>query len=206
MSQPRSGRSSTPSREPRRSPPGRSLLPLFSAIAIGAILIGLLAAFLPALLSSDGDEPPVELPVTPGGEEAALRDRVNQNPDDVDAMVMLANLLANTGRRDEAIQWFEQAVERRPDDPALRIAFGLTLLRSGHTLDAELQLKRAIELAPEDPEPRFLLAQLYEAADPPRTEEANDLYRQVIEIAPDSVYADQARAALNPAATATPTP
>lgn len=168
------------------------------AVAVIAFLVlGSLAIVLPAIFSGSGpstnSDLSVQVTVTPGAQEAEMRARLQKDPNDVNAMVILAGLLANDGSGEEANQWYEKAVNARPNDVALRIAFGQTLTEYGYPLDAELQLKKAEELAPTDPEPVYLLGQLYQQQQPPRTADAKKMYEQVINMAPDSVYASRAK-------------
>lgn len=168
------------------------------AVVVSAVLvIGLVQAVVVDLFgaagSGDDGLPPLQLDVTPGAQEAEMRARVAENPHDVNAILVLADLLANTGRAAEAIKWYDQAVALRPDDVRLRVAFGRTLKQAGYRLDAELQLKKAAELAPDDPEPLYLLGELYQQSDPPRSDEARAQYERVLEVAPESVYAERAR-------------
>src|SRR5690606_10629331 len=72
-------------------------VPLFAAIGIAVLLFSLIFSMLPALdqgttnTAADLDQ----LELTPGGEEAEMRARLEANPDDVEAMIILANLLSN---------------------------------------------------------------------------------------------------------------
>lgn len=177
---------------PRKSP--NLLMPLVAALGIGALLLGLLVAVIPT-----GDEPESTgqmgqtVAITPGAEEARMRQRLANDPNDVDAMLVLADLMANTGNGPEAIRLYERAIEQRPDDARLRIALGDLLRRYNHQYDAEIQLKKARELAPNDPEPTYLLGVLYAQARPPQKEQAREMFQAVIDSAPDSIYAQRSR-------------
>src|SRR5436190_10473086 len=74
--------------------------------------------------------------------EARLRD----NPNDVNTMTVLANVLQNQGDYQGAINWYEKAVAIKPDDVDLRLVFGQALYSYGQLFDAEVQYKKAIEL------------------------------------------------------------
>lgn len=185
-------------------PPGqrRSKLVVIFTVTISALLVvGMLELALVGIFAGDdqggAQNMEITLPVTPGSQEQEMRERLQTNPDDVNAMVILAGLLANSGQGQEAIQWYRKAVDARPDDAALRIAFGQTLATAGFTLDAELQYERAIALEPTNPQPVFLLGQLYQYARPPQPDKAREQYEQVIEMAPDSPYATQAQERLD---------
>lgn len=180
----------------------RSRLFLVFTVGGGLLLVfGLMATILPALFmsssSSDSSSvPPPPIQVTPGAQESEMRGRLQKNPNDVNAMVVLAGLLANDGQSDEAVQWYDKAVGLRPTDADLRMTFGELLTERGDDLDAEIQLKKAQELAPTNPEPLYLLGQLYQHSDPPRPTDATLEYQQVLQMAPTSVYAQRAKDAL----------
>lgn len=147
--------------------------------------------------------------VTPGAEVSRLETAVANDPDNVDTMIVLAEVLANSGRINESIPWFERAIAQQPDDATLRLAFGRALQRAGNDFDAELQLRRAVELDPTDPAAPFYLGLFYETRQPPETEKAKEWYQRAIESDPDSVIAGQARdraAALDSSGTPTSTP
>jgi tetratricopeptide (TPR) repeat protein len=165
------------------------------AIAMAFFLvIGMIAIAVPEFLGGGNDDTP-ELPTFEEdgeSEEDRLRAQLEEDPDDIDTRVQLADLLANTGRYNEAIREYERAVDQRPDDASLRLAFATVLERRGFDLDAEVQLKRALELQPDNVDAMFQLAEVMRRDNPPRTEEAESLYREIIEIAPESFYAQLA--------------
>ncbi len=181
-----------PSKRPKSK--GNALLPLLSALGIGAILLSLLIVVLPGSFGGSGSPSNSNntVQVTPGAEEAQMRARLAKDPKDVNAMIILADLLANTGQGTEAIQWYDKAVQLKPDDVSLRVAFGTVLMQYQFYLDAELQLKKANELNPNDPQPLYLLGQLYENETPPQPVQALAMYRQAASVQPDSVYANLA--------------
>ncbi len=188
--------SGRPSGRPSKRPKSKrnALLPLLSALGIGAILLSLLIVVLPSSFGGGGGPSNSNhtVQVTPGAEEAQMRARLAKDPKDVNAMIILADLLANTGQGTEAIQWYDKAVQLKPDDVSLRVAFGTVLMQYQFYLDAELQLKKANELNPNDPQPLYLLGQLYENETPSKPVQALAMYRQAASVQPDSVYANLA--------------
>lgn len=142
--------------------------------------------------------------VTPGAEVTRLETRIAAQPDDINSVAILAEVLANSGRVGESIPWFERAVTARPDDANLRLAFGRALARNGNQFDAELQLTKAVALQPNDPVMAFYLAQLYENMTPPRLQDARTWYERSIAANPESVVAGQARDQLATLSDATP--
>lgn len=125
-------------------------------------------------------------------EEQELRDRIEDDPEDYSAHSQLAVLLGNTGRVDEAITHYEQALQGDPDDQALRLSFARMLEQRGYDLDAEVQLQRVIDNDAENVEAIFMLAQIKDRSTSASNEEAEELFEQVIELDPDSFYAEMA--------------
>ncbi|HUG15475.1 MAG TPA: tetratricopeptide repeat protein [Thermomicrobiales bacterium] len=158
-----------------------------------ALILSGLIVLLP--IGSNGDDPgsanESPLRVTPGAELARWETEVAENPGDANRIVVLAEVLANSGRVTESIPYFERAIELRPDDAQLRVAFGSALQRNGSYYDAELQLLRAVELDPDNISAAYYLAILYEGLPSPRMDEARRWYERTIEIDPDSVIAQQ---------------
>lgn len=172
---------------------------IFAVVTIALMVVFSIIVALPALFGSgqsSGSDQLAFTPaaqVTPGSQEAEMRARLQKNPNDYNAMLVLAGLLANSGQSDEAIQWYDKAVQLKPNDAAVRIAFGQTLLQSQYYLDAEIQLQKAASLAPNNPEPPYLLGQLYQNENPPQKDKAKAMYQKVEKIAPTSTYAQQAK-------------
>lgn len=134
---------------------------------------------------------------------------VEANPDDIDAILLLANIMGNSGRLEEAIPYYEQAVDLAPNEASVRLDFARALSDGELQQDAELQFQRALEIDPESQEATYYLAELYLNWDPPRTEEAVVLLEQSIELDPDSFFAEQAENRLDsisPAGSAEGTP
>jgi cytochrome c-type biogenesis protein CcmH/NrfG len=201
-----SGRSGRPSSGRKRKQ--GIALPLITAIGIGTLLLALLVAVLPSGGSGDdGSDANSTVQVTPGAEEAEMRARLDKNPNDVDAMIILADLLANSGRGTESIQWYDKAVQARPDDASLHIAFGTVLMQYTYNLDAKLQFQKAHDLNPKDPQALYMLGQLFEHQDQPDLAQARAMYQQAEAADPGSVYAGLAKdrlSALDATPSATP--
>jgi tetratricopeptide (TPR) repeat protein len=141
----------------------------------------------------------------PGEEIARLQTAVAEDPDDTDSMIVLANILANSGRVDESIVWFERATADEPDNGELRLAFGLALFQLGNFFDAEIQLKRAEALLEDNATPAYYLGQLYERRPVPDLELAIAAYERALEAGPDTLVAQQAQARLDDLLDAAPT-
>ncbi len=136
--------------------------------------------------------------------------RLQANPNDSGAMIILANTLQNQGDYPGAIAWYEKAVALKPDDVDLRLAFGQALFNYGQLFDAEVQYKKAIEINPKSAQAEYYLAELYQQWVPPRLAEAQQHFQRASELEPEGSWGRAARAMLErlsatpPAATATP--
>lgn len=76
--------------------------------------------------------------------EQELRQTVQAEPRHLDALIELAMLCFETGRRHEAVGFFEQAVALAPRDAILRCNFGNALAATGRPEAALLQFREAI--------------------------------------------------------------
>lgn len=182
---------------------------IFVAAVVGFLVIGSVALIAgSAFLDSEDDQFEAEEDTRPGEEISRLQTAVAKNPSDSESKAVLANILANSGRLDEAITWYEQAVEANPDNGDLRTAFGLALFQLGNDFDASIQLLRAHELLPDSATPPYYLGQINERAAEPDMDEARRWYETAVEIAPESFVGEQADDRLqsldNPAVTPTP--
>jgi cytochrome c-type biogenesis protein CcmH/NrfG len=140
---------------------------------------------------------------------AEIRQTAEANPDDVNAVLLLADVLGNTGKLDEAIPQYEKAIELAPDDASVRYAFARALADGDRRADAELQFQKVLEMEPDHQAALYYLAELYMEWEPRRQEEAEALYQRAIEADPDSFLASQAKDRLttiapSPAASASP--
>jgi len=171
----------------------------YAIMAIGIVMLLAVSSVAAVLVgrTSGGDsndtvdDPPQQ--VTPGAEISRLETQVANDPDDVDSMVVLADVLEGSGDTSDAVRWMETAVAKRPDDAQLRQAFGRILQRQGSVFDAELQLKKAAELDPNDPQTAYYLGLLYESFAQPHLDDAQRWYQKAIDLDPESFAADQAR-------------
>lgn len=126
------------------------------------------------------------------------------DPEDLEATLLLANLLGNSARLGEAIPLYERATDLAPDDPGVRLAFARALADGGMNADAELQFLRALELDPESQEAHYYLAELYASWSPPRTDEAIPHYQRAVEIDPTTRISELASTQLAALGAATP--
>ncbi|MGB3307380.1 MAG: tetratricopeptide repeat protein [Thermomicrobiales bacterium] len=129
---------------------------------------------------------------------------VAQNPDDVQSVALLANLLGNTGRLKEAIPLYERALNMRPDDIGIRLDFARALADGNLRADAEKQFQEILSRDPDNQQARYYLAELYRAWVPARTDEAIAQYQRAVEIDPSTYIAQQSQHQLEALGAATP--
>lgn len=179
---------------------------LFASLIICSLVGSALVVVPLDALFGDGDSRDAENLASPNEDLIEeLMAEVEDNPEDVDAILLLANVMGNSGRLSEAIAYYEQAVDLAPDDPSVRLDFARALADGGLQQDAELQFELALEMQSDNQEALYYLAGLYLEWDPPRTEEAIALLEQSIEVAPDTFIAEQAQSQLD-SLSATPPP
>lgn len=163
------------------------------AILVACSLIA--ALILPVILDAVSDDDNDSL-VEPGTVDArieeSLRETAQAGSSDPLAYLALASYLANTGRLNEAIPWYERGIDLAPDDATIRVDFARSLAEGGLQQDAEAQFLKAIELDDSNPQAHFYLAQLYDRWTPQRTNEAIDHYERTIEVGPETFVAEQA--------------
>jgi tetratricopeptide (TPR) repeat protein len=135
---------------------------------------------------------------------AAQQTAVASNPDDLDALLLLANLLGNSNRLDEAIPLYEKATQMRPDDASVRLDFARALADCGKSADAEVQYLKALAQEPNNQAANYYLAELYRSWTPSRAAEAIPLYQRAVQVDDETFIAQQAMNQLTALGVASP--
>lgn len=185
-------RPSSPRPNPLRN---TSRLNIVYVVVSGLVICSMLAVALATIdftnLWGEGEQ---DVIVDPNADLIAEQQTVvAQSPDDVDQVLLLANLLANTGQMNEAIDWYEKAIQLAPDDPGVRLDFARSLQANGMKPDAEEQFMLVLEQEPDSLSGHYYLAKLYLDWQPRRQDEASEHFQRVLEINPDSFLAEQAK-------------
>ncbi|HXY40354.1 MAG TPA: tetratricopeptide repeat protein [Vicinamibacteria bacterium] len=114
--------------------------------------------------------------------EAAWRKSVELDPQFVDGYVGLATLLAETGKREQAVEVIKQGALANEKSGRLQYALGVLQLGLGQPAEARAALLRAEALDPQDFEIQYQLATA--AMNMNETAEAVARYQRFIEAAP----------------------
>ncbi len=193
--QARRTRASAPKRQP-----GHRLHVIFAVVALVIVVTLIFGSLLTVFPLGFGD---TATPTPFGGVPASsnivptYEARVRDNPQDADAMLVLANTLQNQGDYPGAIGWYERAVALQPDRVDWRLAFGQALYSYGQLFDAEVQYQRAIAIDPQSADAEYALGNLYVRWNPPRLEEARIHLARASELQPEGSTGRAARAALD---------
>ena len=114
--------------------------------------------------------------------EKLYRQVLKNNPDNVDAMRMLAMVAATLKRFDDAERLLRRAVGIAPDFLAAVIDLGRILKEQDRFEEAIGYFKKAIEINPNNPQTHFLLAGAYAPA--ALNQEAAKEYQRTLELSP----------------------
>lgn len=181
------------------------LFAIFGIFIVFVLIATIVGPPLIDYITQPDDEPEIIVDDdTPDPVEAEYLARIEEDPADASAMSGLGSYLGQIGRVDEAIPWYERALEIAPDDMEIRYGFGNALANGGKRPDAELQFKMVIAAEPNNVQAHFALGQLYATWVPPRTQEAIAEYQMVIALSPDTFVASRAREELSALGVATP--
>lgn len=139
--------------------------------AMGVVLVGLLAylTFQQSRMYSDI--------------ETLYRTTIAKNPTCWMAHYNLGILLGQSGRSQEAIDSYHEALEYKPDLAHAHNNLGMQLANAGRTQEAIDQYRRAIQSAAEYPEPHNNLGLMLLAAG--RTDEAIEHFQEAIRLRPE---------------------
>jgi tetratricopeptide (TPR) repeat protein len=184
----------------------QAIFAVVTLLVVCAVVGGSVGTVVVDALNSDGGD------VDPEEFNASTRDdfieeiraTVEANPNDAAAMSLLANVLAQDDRIDEAIDWYEKSLAVDPNNAQVRLSFALSLAEAGKRADAEVQYRRILDNDPNQAEAWYYLGELYRGWNPPRTDDAVAAFRQVLAVAPGAVIAERATESLAALGVATP--
>ena len=150
------------------APAGRAFVqahPLLSGALLGGGVVGLVAALVIWAQSDAQPDPQAEQAMTQGGGETdfrgqpplppelapraeELRQQIDADPSDVDAMRALMQLQLTNGRAFDAFQTAQLALQVAPEDPDAHFVSGIVRLQMGQTQVALDSLDRSLRSDP----------------------------------------------------------
>jgi tetratricopeptide (TPR) repeat protein len=80
---------------------------------------------------------------------AALKEAIEKNPKDIDALVRLANMYHDAGKFDQAIEYYKKALDVEPKDPNIRTDMGICLRELGRADEAIAQFRTSLQYQPQ---------------------------------------------------------
>jgi len=129
------------------------------------------------------------------GARSAYARGLERVPGDPELLIASGALAHRTGRIDEAIRWFEDALRNGGQEDMLRNNLGALYLQQGRHDRAQPHLERLIALRPSDARPRYILGVLHARSG--RTRNAEEQLLAAARLAPGDARIQQALAGLN---------
>lgn len=150
------------------APAGRAFVqahPLLSGVLLGGGVVGLVAALVIWAQSDAQPDPQAEQAMAQGGDETdfrgqpplppelvsraeELRQQIDADPSDIDAMRALMQLMLANGRAFDAFQTAQLALQVAPEDPDSHFVSGIVRLQMGQTQVALDSLGRSLRSDP----------------------------------------------------------
>jgi cytochrome c-type biogenesis protein CcmH/NrfG len=135
----------------------------------------------------------------------ALTSVAEQEPSNPKPRIELANLYFDAERYDDAIKWYAEAVRLSPKDVNVSTDLGVAYYYTNQPDKALAQFEHSLSLDSRHPK-TLLNMGIVKAFGKQDLEGANQLWQQVIQIAPDSPEGQAAKRALESLRSAHPTP
>lgn len=77
-----------------------------------------------------------------------LKEAIEKNPKDVEALTRLANFYQDAGKYDQAVEYYQKALEVRPESVDPRTDMGICLREMGKPDEAIAQFKKSVAIDP----------------------------------------------------------
>ncbi len=139
---------------------------------------------------------------------AELKAQAEADPGNVQVLRDLGKLYFDSGLYQDAVGYFEQALQVAPDDVEVLLSIGVAEYSVNNFDAAEKHWLRATEVAPDKAEPWYNLGFLYLARTPPDYAGVEKAWSRVVELAPGTEMAQTAESHLERfrSASASPSP
>lgn len=173
-----------------------------AALVLGAVLIYGLLSSGPTPSASVGSSAPSQQTTSSGQPNAnilheinRLREVVNKEPDNLQALLSLSNILQDNGFYDQAAVYYKRYLTKMPKNVDARVDYGVTLFEGGNTPEAIDQIKNALKIDPDHQIGLFNLGIIYlNAGD---IQEANAAFKKCVKVDPNSDIAKKAKQAID---------
>jgi tetratricopeptide (TPR) repeat protein len=166
-------------------------------LVMGSLLIGPKLAQKEAVAATTSAPAPAMTSTNPMADVfrqiATLKEAIERDPKNADALTQLGNLYMDAAKYPEAIGYFERALAVR-EDPNVFIDIGICLKESGQPEKALASFKRAAELAPGQWQP--LYNQAIVLGEMRRTDEAKAIATKLKAMRPEDPDIERLHAAL----------
>ena len=189
--------------------------------AIAGIFFGLIAGWIigsqqasmaprpsaPMAESAPPQAPSGSVPGTPApailndSQVQALRTVVDRDPKNAVARAQLGNLYYDAGRFTEAIKWYAEALALNPKDASVSTDLGVSYYYNNQPDLAIRQLEHSLQVDPKHTKALLNLG-VVRAFGKQDLKGATEIWRRLVEIAPESPEGRQARQALESLSTA----
>jgi tetratricopeptide (TPR) repeat protein len=120
-----------------------------------------------------------------------LRERVNSNPDDIQATLKLANLLHDVHIFDQAVEYYRRYLERNESDPDARVDMGICLFELGKVNEAIAEMEKALSYAPNHQLALYNLGVVNLVTG--NVEKAREYFNKCIDVNPNADVAQKAK-------------
>ena len=184
--------------------------------AIAGIFFGLIAGWIigsqqaslaprpsaPVAQSAPPPESSGSVPGTPApaildeAQVQALRNVVEKDPKNAVARAQLANLYYDAGRYGDAIKWYSESLALNPKDVSVSTDLGVSYYYNNQPDEAIKQLEHALQVDPKHTK-ALLNMGVVRAFGKQDLKGATEVWRRLVEIAPDSLEGRQAKQALD---------
>lgn len=125
----------------------------------------------------------------------ALRNVVDRDPKNAVARAQLGNLYYDAGRYPDAIKWYEESLAINPKDVSVSTDLGVSYYYNNQPDLAIRQLEHSLQVDPNHPK-TLLNMGVVRAFGKQDLKGATEVWRRLVEIAPESQEGRQARQAL----------
>lgn len=126
---------------------------------------------------------------------AEMEKQIAANPNDLQAMLRLANFLQDNRFYDKAIKYYGSYLEKNPKDTNARVDFGICYFDLGRLDEAQRQMELALKNDPKHQVAHLNLGVVNLRAG--KINEANEWFKRAVELGPTTSAGQQAQQFLN---------